>query len=146
MPFPPPGDLPNPGIEPKSPASPILAGGFFTTEPPGKLGNPTDFPVAQWQRIHLQCREMGSISGSGRSLRGGNGNPLQYSCPGNPMDRGPWWATVHGVSKESKTAERLSTHGLYSSSIQWYGLNALCPTLILYTEAESRSTSKCDCI
>ena len=31
----------------------------------------------------------------------GNGNPLQYSCPGNPMDRRAWWATVHGVTKES---------------------------------------------
>ena len=37
--------------------------------------------------------------GSGKSPGGGNGNPLQYSCLGNPMDRGPWWATVHGVSK-----------------------------------------------
>ena len=37
LPFPPPGDLPNPGIEPASPASPALAGGFFTTEPPVKV-------------------------------------------------------------------------------------------------------------
>ena len=36
LPFPPPGDLPDPGIEPTSPVSPALAGGFFTTEPPGK--------------------------------------------------------------------------------------------------------------
>ena len=36
VPFPPPGDLPDPGMEPESPASPALAGGFFTTEPPGK--------------------------------------------------------------------------------------------------------------
>ena len=36
LPFPPPGDLPDPGIEPKSPAAPALAGGFFTTKPPGK--------------------------------------------------------------------------------------------------------------
>ena len=36
LPFPPPGDLPNPGIKPRSPASPALAGGFFTTEPPGQ--------------------------------------------------------------------------------------------------------------
>ena len=39
----------------------------------------------------------GSIPGLGRSPGGGNGNPLQYSCPGNPMDGGAWWATVHGV-------------------------------------------------
>ena len=39
------------------------------------------------------------ISQSGRSPGEGNGNPLQYSCLGNPMDRGAWWATVHGVAK-----------------------------------------------
>jgi len=42
-----------------------------------------------------------SIPGLGRSPGGGNGNPLQYSCLRNPMDRGAWWATVHGVAKES---------------------------------------------
>ena len=36
---------------------------------------------------------------------GGNGNPLQYSCPGNPMDRGAWQVTVHGVTKKLDTAE-----------------------------------------
>ena len=40
------------------------------------------------------------IPGSGKSPGGGNGNPLQYSCLGNHMDRGAWWATVHGVAKE----------------------------------------------
>ena len=39
------------------------------------------------------------IPGSGRSPGEGNGNPLQYSCLENPMDRGAWWATVHGVAK-----------------------------------------------
>ena len=43
--------------------------------------------------------DLGSIPGSGRSPREGNGNPLQYSCLENPMDGGAWWATVHGVSK-----------------------------------------------
>ena len=41
----------------------------------------------------------GSIPGSGRSPGEGNGNPLQYSCLGNPMDQGAWWATVHAVTK-----------------------------------------------
>ena len=41
----------------------------------------------------------GSIPGSGRSPGEGNGNPLQYSCLENPMDRGAWLATVHGVAK-----------------------------------------------
>ena len=43
--------------------------------------------------------ELGSIPGSGRSPGAGNGNPLQYSCLKNPMDRGAWWATVCGVAK-----------------------------------------------
>ena len=43
--------------------------------------------------------EAGSILGLGRSPGGGNGNPLQYSCLENSMDRGAWWATVHGVTK-----------------------------------------------
>ena len=41
----------------------------------------------------------GWIPGSGRSPGEGNGNPLQYSCLENPMDRGAWWATVHGIAK-----------------------------------------------
>ena len=45
--------------------------------------------------------DAGSIPGSGRCPGEGNGNPLQYSCLGNPMDRGAWEATVHGVTKES---------------------------------------------
>ena len=40
-----------------------------------------------------------SIPGLGKSPGDGNGNPLQYSCLENPMDRGAWWATVHGVAK-----------------------------------------------
>ena len=44
-------------------------------------------------------RDMGSIPGLGRSHGEGNGNPLQYSCQENSMDRGAWWATVYGVSK-----------------------------------------------
>ena len=44
--------------------------------------------------------DMGSIPGLGRSPGGVNGNPLQYSCLKNPMDRGTWQATVHGVTKE----------------------------------------------
>ena len=40
------------------------------------------------------------IPGLGRSPGEGHGNPLQSSCPGNPMDRGAWWAVVHGVAKE----------------------------------------------
>ena len=47
--------------------------------------------------------DTGSIPGSGKSPGQGNDNPLQYSCLGNPMDRGAWWATVQRVTKESDT-------------------------------------------
>ena len=46
-------------------------------------------------------RDMGLIPGLGRSPEEGNGNLLQYSCLGNPLDKGAWQATVHGVAKES---------------------------------------------
>ena len=49
--------------------------------------------------------DTGSIPGSGRSLGEGNGNPLQYSSLGNPMDRGAWQATVLGVAEESDMTE-----------------------------------------
>ena len=45
------------------------------------------------------AEDLGLIPGSGRSPGEGNGNPLQYSCLENPMDRGAWWASVHGVAK-----------------------------------------------
>ena len=54
----------------------------------------------------VDVRDAGSIPASGRSPGVGNGNPLHYSCLGNPMERGAWQATVHGVTK-SRT--RLST-------------------------------------
>ena len=43
--------------------------------------------------------DLGSIPGLGRFPGGGHGNPLQYSCLANPMDRGAWWATVHGSQR-----------------------------------------------
>ena len=60
-------------------------GGSVGKNPPADVGN------------------RGWIPGWGRSPEGGNGNPLQYSCLGNPMDRGAWWATVHGVANELDT-------------------------------------------
>ena len=47
--------------------------------------------------------DTGSIPGSERSSGERNGNPLQYTCLRKPKDRGAWWATVHGVAKESDT-------------------------------------------
>ena len=55
-------------------------------------------------------RDMGLISGSGRSPGKENDSLLQGSFLGNPTDRGAWWATVHGVIKERDMTEPLSTH------------------------------------
>ena len=60
-------------------------GGSVVKNPPANAGDVNVFP------------------GSGRSFGGGNGNPLQYSCLENPMERGAWWVTVCGVAKESHT-------------------------------------------
>ena len=55
--------------------------------------------------------DAGSNPGLGRSPGGGNGNPLQYSCLGYPMDRGPWWATVHGIERvRHNIVEQLSSN------------------------------------
>ena len=54
--------------------------------------------------------DLGLIPGSERSPGEENGSPLKYSCWGNPMDRGAWQATVHGVTKESNTMERLKNN------------------------------------
>ena len=59
-------------------------GGSVVKNPPANAGDAED---------------AGSIPGLGRSPRGGNDNPLQYSCLGNPIDRGALWAKVHGVAK-----------------------------------------------
>ena len=55
------------------------------------------------------ARDMGLISGLGRSLGEGNGNPLQYFCLEDPMDRGTWQATVHRVA-ESDPTKQLNFH------------------------------------
>ena len=57
------------------------------------------------KNLPVKARDVGLTPGLGRSPREGNGDPLQYSCLGNPMDRGAWWATVHGGHKESDMTE-----------------------------------------
>ena len=54
--------------------------------------------------------DMGSIPGVGKSPGGRHGNPLQYSCLENHMDRGAWWATIHRVTKNQTQLKHLSTH------------------------------------
>ena len=60
------------------------------------------------KNLHVSAggiRDTGLIPGSGRSPGEEHGNPLQYSCLENPMDRGAWWATVYGVVEESEMTE-----------------------------------------
>ena len=61
--------------------------------------------------------DLGSIPGSGRSPGEGNGNPLQYSCLENPMGRGGWRVTVHGVAKSQTRLGRLRTHIISSNAM-----------------------------
>ena len=62
--------------------------------------------------------DFGLILGLGRSPGERHGNPLQYPCLENPMDRGAWWATVHGITKSGTQLKQLSssTHIYYSES------------------------------
>ena len=62
------------------------------------------------KHLPANAGDAGSIPKLGRSPGEGNNNPLQYSCLGNPMDRGAWRATVHQVTKESNTTERFNNN------------------------------------
>ena len=55
------------------------------------------------KKLPANIRDTGSIPGPRRTPGDGNDNSFQYSCLGNPMDRGAWWTAVHGVTKESDT-------------------------------------------
>ena len=71
-------------------------------------GFPSGISVKNMHANAGDTRDTGSIPGSVRSPGGGHGNPLQYSCLENPMERGAWRATVHGVA-ESEMIERAPT-------------------------------------
>ena len=105
LPFPLPGDLPDPRIKPRSSASSALAGRFFTAEPPGK-------PSAGG------ARDSGSIPGSGRSPGRGNGNPLQYSCPGNPHGQRSLVGSSPQGCKDSDMTCRLNIWGTLSIELE----------------------------
>ena len=62
---------------------------------------------------------MGPSPGSGRSTAERNGNPLQCSCLGNPIDRGAWQATDHGVAKESDKTKQLNNNYLLTVFPLW---------------------------
>ena len=74
-------------------------------------------------------REVGSIPGSGRSLGGGHGNPLQHPCLKYPMDRGAWRVTVHRVAKSQTQLKRLNTQHkkrTYLERNAFHRQNAVC--------------------
>ena len=68
--------------------------------------------LSQWlsgRESTWNARDTSSIPGSERSPEGGHRNPLQFSCPENPMDRGTWWVTVHGVTESRTRLKWLNT-------------------------------------
>ena len=70
----------------------------------------------------------GSISGSKRSPGEGHGNSLQYSCLKNPMDRGAWWATDHGVTRVGPDlATSTFSHIITEVNTSYYNINTLLP-------------------
>ena len=79
-------------------------------------------------------RDGGWIPRSWRSPGGGHGNPLQYSCLENPMDRGSYWTMIHRVEKSQTQLKRLSMHAHIHihatiSSVQFSPVAQSCPTL-----------------
>ena len=124
LPCPPSGDLPNPGIKPRSPS---LQADSLSSDSPGKPQNTGVDSLSLLQKIFLtqelnqdllcyrlilhqlsyqespSIQEMQVQPLSPGAPEEGNGNPLQYSCLENSMDRGSWQATVPGVAKESDT-------------------------------------------
>ena len=76
--------------------------------------NPSEMQETAWN-----AGEPGLIPGSQRSTEEGNGNPLQYSCLKNSMDRGTWWVTVYRVAKCWTWLKWLSTHRKNKSQLFW---------------------------
>ena len=72
-------------------------------------------------------RDRGLTSGLERSLRKGNGNPLQHSCLENPIDREAWWATVHGVTN-SQTRVSVQDHTMKITQLTQFSASCLGPT------------------
>ena len=66
----------------------------------------------------MQDLQVQSIPGLERSLGGVHGNPLQYSCLGNPTDRGAWWATVHGLAKSWTQLKRPRRHAQRTKKVK----------------------------
>ena len=119
LPFPSPGDLPDPGIETASPVSSTLAGKFFTTSTTWKA------PPSRGTATLL--------SGIIFHYGWGSGNPLQFSCLENPMDRGAWQATVHGVAKSwTRLGDWAWTQGFNSRKCTYKGNNLVAFTYSIW--------------
>ena len=73
-------------------------------------------------------KDMSLIFGFGRSPKGGHGNPLQYYCPENPMDREAWWATVHSVTITTYRRDTGERIGFYNINM-WVGFFLLHPEI-----------------
>ena len=76
-------------------------------------------------------RDVGLIPESGRSPGGGNGNPLQYSCLGNSMDRGAWWATVHWVTKSRMPPQLVLSYLIQDIAIPFHKTHHQPPVWLL---------------
>ena len=80
-------------------------------------------------------KDEGLIPGSGRSPGEGHGNPLQHSCLENPMDRGAWWAIVHGVAKSRTrmsdfTSLHFTLYRVHSDTFKYTFRHSLIPSVI----------------
>ena len=95
------------------------------------------------KNLPANAGDSGLILGSGRSPGGGNANPLQYTCLENPMDRGAWRATVHGVAKGWTGLKRLSMHICMSLSHQTEKAMAPPPVLLPGKSHGQRSLVGC---
>ena len=73
--------------------------------------------LAVWEQLHIigLATQLGILDNNGE----GNGTRLQYSCLENPMDRGAWWAAVHGVAKSRTRLKRLSSHQLMKKNSEF---------------------------
>ena len=81
--------------------------------------------------------DMGSIPESGRSLGGGHGNPLQYSCLENPMDGRAWRATVHRITQSQTQLKRLCTHARIGDiKVKTQSLSQGCHSLVVWTNLD----------
>ena len=85
---------------------------------------------------------MGLIPGSGTSAGEGSGNPLQYSCLENPMDKGARWATIHSVGKSQTRLKQLSMY----AHMQYPGLGPEMSAFLKFRERERVCVCACTCV